>query len=336
MSNARKPVLFVGGSGLVGAETARVLRSLHPEQPVLVGGRNVERARATARRLELADDAAVTIDLTRGDLGLPPGTELAAIAMFVKEPHTRALALAQEQGAAYLDISTGAFELAPELARIAAAGNRAAVFLGSSWLAGAATLVALHFVRQLASVRAIRLAAVLDEQDMGGPAAHVDFERLMAGSPARPLALRDGGWALLAPDEATRTLRAVDGVELAVQAYSIFDVPALATHTGARDVRFDFVLGETASRRRGEAFSTEVAIEIDGATAAGVAVSKRHDFVHPRGQAPVTAWCVALAIEALLGLHGRAAAAPGIHLPDTLLDPEAVVSRLRASGAVIS
>ena len=43
------PVLIVGGSGIVGSQAAQTLRRLHPDLPIAIGGRNLERAKKTAR-----------------------------------------------------------------------------------------------------------------------------------------------------------------------------------------------------------------------------------------------------------------------------------------------
>ena len=135
--------------------------------------------------------------------------------------------------------------------------------MGSGWLAGAVALATLHFARDFSSVDTIEITGLLDEQDLGGPAAESDFVRLTKLPMA--LVLDDGKWGWTPTGEEGRTLTSVDGAKMAAQTYSPLDVITLPAATGARNVRFDYVLGETASRRRGEPFSTEVAIEITGA-----------------------------------------------------------------------
>jgi hypothetical protein len=50
--------------------------------------------------------------------------------------------------------------------------------MASQWLAGAAVFPVLHFANAYKNLETIRIGVVLDEEDMGGPAAYADFERL--------------------------------------------------------------------------------------------------------------------------------------------------------------
>lgn len=43
-----KPVLIIGGSGIVGAKAAQTLRQLHPDLPIAIGGRDTNRAQNIA------------------------------------------------------------------------------------------------------------------------------------------------------------------------------------------------------------------------------------------------------------------------------------------------
>ncbi len=55
-----RPVLIIGGSGIVGAKAAQTLRQLHPELPIAIGGRDVTKAMSVAGALGNA--VAVKID----------------------------------------------------------------------------------------------------------------------------------------------------------------------------------------------------------------------------------------------------------------------------------
>jgi hypothetical protein len=327
-----RPVLLIGGSGVVGAWAAGILRRLHPDLPIAIGGRDLKRAEATAAQTGGA--RAVRIDLERADLAIAPDDAPAAIALFVKDDTLNSMRYAQQAGVPYVDISTGPFEIAPAVALFVHQPAAAPVLLASNWLAGTATLSALLFAREQRHVEAIEIAAVLDEQDMGGPAAYADYERLTAAAPSA-LILENGSWRWIAGEGAGRRFKDVDGVELQGTPYSMLDVVSLAAATTARSIRFDLAIGESASRRRGEPFSTEIIIEIAGRNERGAAVRARHELVHPAGQAPLTALGVAVAIERLLGLAGGGPAAPGLYLPHVLIDPAHMMERLRAFGARI-
>jgi len=74
-----KPVLIIGGSGFVGALAARILRKLHPDVPIAIGGRNLDKAQAVAG--EIGNAEAVVVDLDRRDLGLSADKAFSTIAM---------------------------------------------------------------------------------------------------------------------------------------------------------------------------------------------------------------------------------------------------------------
>ncbi|MBN8941021.1 MAG: NAD(P)-dependent oxidoreductase [Rhizobiales bacterium] len=328
----KNSVLIIGGSGIVGRRAAETLRKLHPDLPITIGGRDLRRAEAVARAIGRAD--AATIDLSRPDLGQPADKTYGAIVMFLKDGGLNTLRYAQAKGLPYLSISSGVFEVGPEMALHIHKPKSAPVLMDSNWLAGAATLPTLHFAKAFRTVETIEIAAVLDEQDMGGPAAYADFERLTTAAP-HPLILKDGQWLWARDADARRTFTTVDGTELAGQAYSPLDVLSLGAATDARSIRFDLVLGETASRRRGEPFSTEIVIEITGERQDGTHGRERHEIVHAAGQGALTALGVALGIERLMGLAGGAPVEPGLYLPEVLIDPAYFLRRLEEFGAVV-
>ncbi|KRD32021.1 saccharopine dehydrogenase [Lysobacter sp. Root916] len=327
-SHTLAPVLIVGGSGVVGAQAAHALRRLHPRLPIAIGGRDLAKAETVAAAVGGA--SAVRVDLQRGDLGLDADARYSAVIVFVKDAGLNTLKYAQAHGLPYLSTSSGSFEIAPEVALHLRKPGAAPILLASHWLAGAATLPALHYAREFAQIERIDLSALLDEEDMGGPAAAADYERLIGAAGAQ--VLEDGQWRWLRGDEAGRSIRSVDGVEVAAAAYSPLDVVTLAAATDARWIRLDMALGVSASRRRGEAYSTEIAIEIEGQGHDGQPLRVRHELVHPAGQAPLTALCIALGVERLLGLAGGSAVAPGLYFPDGLIDPAYLLLRLQEAG----
>jgi hypothetical protein len=331
-AHTQRPVLIIGGSGIVGSQAAKALRRLHPSLPITIGGRDLAKADAVAKEVGGAD--AVRIDLERRDLGQPDGRAYGAVVMFLKDDTLNSMKYAQAKGLPYISISTGVFEVGPEVGLYIHKPASAPILMDSTWLAGAATLPALHFAREFETLEAIELAAVLDEQDMGGPAAYADFERLTKAAP-NALILQDGKWRWVGGADATRGFIGVDGTEVQAQAYSPLDVVSLAAATDARSIRFDLAVGESAARRRGEPFSTEIIIELVGRKKDGTTGRVRHELVHPAGQAPVTAVGVAVAVERLLGLAGGPPVAPGLYLPHVLIDPAWFVRRLEESGTRI-
>jgi hypothetical protein len=329
MSSTLNPVLIIGGSGVVGSWTARTIRKLHPGLPLAIGGRDLAKAEAVAR--EIGGAKGVKVDLDRPDLGFSGGEAFSAVAVFVKDDRLSSMRYAQHHRIPYISISSGTFEIGPEVAQYIHAPDRAPILLASHWLAGAAIFPVLAFAKDFQRIDAIRIGVLLDEQDMGGPAALADYNRITGAAPAA-LTVKDGRMHWAAGDEGTARYVSVDGVELEAQAYSPFDIMALAARTDAKAIRLDLAYSVSASRRRGEPFSTEITIEIEGQGADSKHRLDRHEIVHPQGQAPLTALGVALGVERLLGLACGDAPKAGLYLPEVLIDPAYYVGRMKEFG----
>jgi hypothetical protein len=322
-------VLILGGSGQAGAGTAALLRRWHPTLPLTIAGRNIERAQRVAD--ELGGATAVSIDLGRSDLGLPAGSSHSAVVAAIWDRNLHGLRHAQQRGLPYLSISSGLVDIAPEVVAGAQQVAGSPILLASHFCAGTGVLAALHVVRDFDRVDSIRIAAVLDELDAGGPAGLADLERLYTASSAG-LRRRDGVFTWLAASDAQAEVRTLDGTAVPAQSVPILDVPSLAFATGAPNVRFDYALGESTGRRRGGAPSLEMRIDVEGVDAAGAPMRTGRYLVHPDGQRPLTSLGVALGVERLLGLRGEPVA-PGIHTPESLIDPAYAVERLTELGA---
>jgi hypothetical protein len=338
MPSSDRPVLIIGGSGVVGSRAAEILKRLHPHLPIAIGGRDLPKAQAVADRLNGAGGpagssaSAVRIDLADPQLGLAEGASFSAIATFVKDETLSSLRYAQAHGLPYVSLSSGTFEIGPEVALFVHHPASAPILLASHWLAGAATLPTLLFAREYQAVERVAIGVLLDEEDMGGPAAYADYQRIVGAGPAS-LVLQNGSFTWVGGADADGHFVSVDGVEMPARAYSPLDVVSLAASLEATSIRMDLVLGQSASRRRGEPFSTEIVVELTGRGKDGRSASSRHEIVHPSGQAPLTGLAVALGIERLLGLHGGPPVAPGLYMPEVVLDPAYFVRRMEEFGA---
>lgn len=322
-------VLILGGTGQAGTGAAALLRRWHPELPLTIAGRDIDRARRVADELGAA--TAATIDLRRGDLGLPADRRYSAVVAALWDDRLHGLRFAQDRGLPYLSVSSGLVDIAPEVVAGAQRANAAPILVASHYCAGAVVLAALHSARQFDRIDSIRISAVLDELDTGGPAGIADLQRWSTATSAG-LVRRDGVFTWVAGPDAQADVRRTDGTDLPGQSIAILDVPSLALATDAPDVRFDFAVGESAGRRRGEPASFEVRIDLEGAGRGGEPIRRSRYLVHPAGQRPMTATGIALGVERLLGLRGEAVA-PGIHTPETLLDPAHAVERMAETGA---
>ncbi|MFJ4768563.1 saccharopine dehydrogenase [Streptomyces uncialis] len=322
-------VLILGGTGQAGAGAAALLRQWHPALPLTIAGRDIDRAQRVADELGAA--TAATIDLRRGDLGLPAEREYSAVVAALWDDRLHGLRYAQQRGLPYLSVSSGLTDIAPEVVAGAQRANAAPILVASHYCAGAVVLAALHSARRFDRIDTIRIGAVLDETDTGGPAGTADLERWSTATTAG-LLRRDGVFTWVTGPDAQADVRSTDGTDLPGQSVAILDVPSLALATDAPHVRFDFAVGESAGRRRGEPASFEVRIDLEGTDRGGAPISRSRYLVHPAGQRPLTATGIALGVERLLGLRGEAVA-PGIHTPEALIDPAYAVERLAETGA---
>ncbi|MBO3272324.1 ankyrin repeat domain-containing protein [Hymenobacter defluvii] len=322
------PILLVGGSGTVGRWAARLLHDAHPTVPLLLGGRDLAKAQEAAAEIPSAEG--IVLDLAAEDFGL--GQRLvSAVVVFFTDDRLAALGFAQARGLPYLSISAGIFEMGPEVAAYMHQPQAAPVVLGTEWLVGATTVPTLEFTQAFGRVHAITIGALLDEQDVTGPAAYADFARQTKIMPAA-LVRREGAFVWQVGDEGNTTFHAVDGTEQQAAAFSFYDVLGLATATGAPNVQFSLAFGVSSTRRQGEPMSTEILIDLAGEDHAGQPLRTRHAVVHPQGQMPLTGLGVALLLERLLGLDGQPAVPAGLYFPYQLLEPRTYLARLQQIG----
>lgn len=325
------PILLMGGSGSIGHQAARAIRATYPDVPLLIGGRDLAKAQRAAAEMGRAQG--VAIDTASDDLGLG-AQPVSAVVVLYKDHSLAGLRFAQARGIPHLSISSGVFEIAPEIASYMQAPHASAVVLGYEWLVGATTVPALHLAKSFSQVDEIRIGALVDEQDTGGPAVAADFDYLNHLMPAA-LTRRDGAWLWREGDEAKAVFSALDGSEINASGFSSIDVTGLASATGARSVQFDLGQGVSSSRRQGGPLSTEIILQIAGRDRSGQALRTRHAVVHPGGAAPLTGMGIALLLERLVGLDGKPPVAPGLYFPYQILDASHYLARLAQEGGAI-
>ncbi|MBA2780793.1 NAD(P)-dependent oxidoreductase [Billgrantia kenyensis] len=322
------PVLLIGGAGRVGSRAARSLRSMHPELPIAIAGRDLGKARQLAS--EIGHVSAVAVDLDRDDLGLDGSAAFSAVVVLLKDDSLNALQFAQAHGVPYVAISDYAFDIGPEVALAIARPTAAPVLLLGHFLGGIAVLATLHAVRDFQRVNSIEMAAIFSPADMGGPTAQADMSRV-AGIAPHPLMLVDGHWVWAAGAEAQRTFMDIDGVTRQGQAYPLLDVVSLAAVTDAMSVRIDAAMREDEDSPPGH----RLIIDVAGVGRYGESQRTRWVIEDSDFHQGMSGMGLALAIERLLGLDGSKPVAPGLYHPETLLQPEDAIERLRTAGVSI-
>ncbi|HTU63377.1 MAG TPA: hypothetical protein VMF89_33175, partial [Polyangiales bacterium] len=323
-----KPVLIVGGSGVVGSHMVRALRRLQPTLPIVIGVRDVARAQLLAD--EIGHARALAVDLERDDLGLP-SQPWAAVVVFLRDESLRTLRFAQEHSLPYIAFSDFSFEIAPVVAMHVARPTSAPILMLGQLFGGAVSLATLQFARELARVDEIAIGAILDEADSGGPAAQGDAARVASTVP-NPLVRRAGRFLFAQGPDQERDIVSADGERFTGHAYPLLDVASLAAASGASSVRVDLALRPRGARTGPE---TEVVVELTGHDHAGTPASLRFGMRDGDFHGRLSGHAAALALEALLGARGRAPTPPGLYNPEQLLDPSHVIARLRVLGTTI-
>ncbi|WP_344236265.1 saccharopine dehydrogenase [Kribbella hippodromi] len=324
-------VLILGGSGQAGSDTAALLRRWYPDLPLTIAGRTPERLRKVADELGVATVA--TIDLSRPDLGLPDHGAYSAVVATLWDNQLNGLRIAQDRGLPYLSISSGLVDIGPEVIAAAQRPTTSAITIASHWCAGTATLATLLAARDFtqtgdARVDAVRVGAILDANDLGGPAGAVDLERFATATTAG-LVRRDGVFAWVNGTEADVAVQRADGSTVTGQAIAIPDVPSVALATGAKDVTFAFAVVPNSTPPQ------EVRIDLEGTDSSGARAHQSYILTHPHGQRPLTALGLALTTERLIGLQGPPVA-PGLHTPESLIDLTHTATHLTATGATFT
>ncbi|WP_193074317.1 NAD(P)-dependent oxidoreductase [Pseudomonas sp. FME51] len=326
-----EPILLMGGTGAIGRLSAHALRAVYPDVPLLIGGRDLLKSCEVADEIGQAEG--VVIDPRAEDLGLGD-RKVRAVAVFYADERLAGLRFAQDRRLPHLSISSGIYEIAPEVATYMHSPSAAAMVLGYEWLVGATTIGALVCAKAYAKIHEITIGALVDEQDGGGPAVAEDFERLNQMMPAA-LTRRDGSYVWRSNDDARAEFHAIDGTRIEAAGFSSIDVAGLAAATGASNVQFNIATGISSSRRRGEPKSTEIIIELAGEDHDGHPLRTRHAVFHPGGAAQLTALGVSMILERLAGLDGNAPTPAGLYFPFQVIDHATYLSRLQAEGGSI-
>ncbi len=331
-SNHITPVLIIGATGVIGSRTVKALRTLQPGIPLTLASRDVKEAEVIARQIGNAN--AIEVDLGRANLGLSDSLQFSAVAIFLKDSSLNSLKYAQAKHIPHMDISSAVFEIGPIVAQYTQAPLAAPVLMNSNWLAGTSTLATLYFAKQFKNIDSVTVSALLDEQDIGGRAAAADYER-QTQAVSSALAMQNGLWRWLSGADKVGSFIDVGGNRVTSEAFGNMDVLSLAVATSAKNIRFEFAVGETSARRAGGHFSHEIIITITGTPIEGTVNSARYEVTHPEGQAPMTALSAAIGIERLAGLRGGPVK-PGLYMPHQLVDPVYVMTHLQNIGARVN
>ncbi|MGV1755055.1 hypothetical protein [Agrobacterium sp. CG674] len=325
------PILFAGGTGVIGREAVKAFRKRHPRVPILIGARDTTRAHSLAE--EVGNAAAVQIDINRPRLGLEKDDQLGGVVMMAPDDGLNGLSHAQDLRVPYLSMGNWLVEVGAEMAHVIRRPDASPVVLASHWHGGPAVFMTQAATRSMDAVHSVSVGAIVDEQDPTGPAAMADMERGSEGG-SGVWAFDDGRRVWLNGTAASREIWALDGRRLNGSALTPYDIVSLQAMTQARSVRFDLAMAESSSRRRGEGIATELIVEIEGELR-GSPCHRRLTLEFGKGQAALTGLSGALALSMVLGLEGKPAFPSGLYFPELLMDADWYLTELRAEGAFI-
>lgn len=321
-------IVIAGGYGIVGSAIAKHIRKMNQDVEIVLAGRNPERGAELANELGNAKTAYLDLEDVSGldNLG-----EIDLIVSSLQDPADRLIELALQRGIAHIGITKLADEVAPlTFAALQTPPKRPIVPLGHSQ-SGVMTLVALKAAESFKQINSIALAGNYDELEQMGPMTVGDSESFIG----RALIREHGKWVWVEASQHPRQVELNDGSTLEGLPMGLLDVASLAAATGAPNVRFDFIVGDSIGTRAGAQASQDLYIELEGVLKSGQPSKRRVIVSDPNGQAHLTALGVLLSIERILGWDGNPPAEGGIQLPETLLPVDAAIARMEQFGVRI-
>lgn len=323
----QNPFLIIGGYGTVGSHLVSLLNQFLPDLPVVIAGRNAEKAQKSA--LQYDNTTGIAIDTQRPDLGIDGSMKFSGIAVLTNDLSTHPAQYAIAHGIPYTSIATQLNHIAPKLT-LYLRNPDSRVLIQDTSFAGILISAGIYCSSHFQKVKRIRAAALMDENDLGGPASQADsgdFSQKEAG-----LLLEDSQWIVPRDGKEMREYTLKDGFAFTGMSFPGFDAAELAYATDATSARVDFALGQSHGSRHGEKPSVEIIYEIEGTFTDGQDGMLKFQLTHPEGQTFLTAAGVAVGIESLLQNDKN----PGLYLTSQKIDPEFMLSRLVQSGAILS
>jgi hypothetical protein len=323
----------VGGYGVLGTQLAKTLRARNPDLHLTIAGRDLAKAEQLAA--DVGNASAAVVDVNERATALPQG-EFAVIAVLLKDESFGFTDLAGQNGVPVLTLSSGAFEMGPEVAHGLHAARLAPVVLASFWFTGAPALIALDLAGRLSVVDTIEIGVVVETSGSGsGPATMADFERISQAC-SSTLVRENGQYRWVQGDAAVAAFEREDGSTAEGTIAVSYDVMSVAAATGAQTVRVIQAFIPSLSSQRGEGPADEVSVRVTGKDASGRPIELRRHLVAPREPASLTTVTVAIILERMLGRRGGQPLAPGLYTVDSIFWPAEFVDALAEAGGRLS
>jgi hypothetical protein len=316
MESKKKRVLIVGGYGMVGSHIARLIRQVDHCIELILAGRNPQNGIFLAKELNHTETA--YINLEEG-FDLSHFQKIDLIISAVDDHRNIVRETAILKGIACIAVS----ELADQISPTAFLGLHktiiAPVVYAGHWQAGILTLVVKQLANKFSHIKTIEIAGLFDPKDSVGPLVANE----VSGFVGNALIRKKGNWLSLQAKENPRTIDLYNHSSVIGYPLSTLDVPSIAAFTSAKNIRFDFITGE----------SHDLYITIEGTLLSGEKRKLSTIVSDPRGNSHLTAVGVYLIAEKILGLNGQSEhKAGGLYLPETIVPSHNISNRLKGFG----
>jgi len=326
MTKQVHPILIIGGYGSVGSKAVAILNEYYPEIPLVVAGRNPQKAHALTEMFDKV--TATAIDLSKKDLGLPADARFSAVFLFTNDVTYNAQAYAQRAGIPYVTVTASVAEMGMALACFVNNPQKAPVVLSSQWMGGIADALAIDYAKDFASIDSVKISTIVDPADeVGKESGESEIATIFTLNPYS-IAVENGNYHWLkTEEEKLYTVKTLTGAEHTGYAFPIADILSLKNALDAQSVRFYTAEGESFGTSKGIGLTHDIVIQITGLGKDGTAKIAHHEIIYPKGQAHMTAFGGFLALEQAMGLTHSIE--PKLYLGANLLDAEQVKTRLK-------
>ena len=329
MKTQEKRILIVGGYGMVGSNIARLIRKADKGINLILGGRNPDNGMSLAKELNHTETAYVNLE-EGFDLSAFEKIDLIISAV---DDHSNILReTAISKGIACIAVSELADQIAPTAFLGLHKAIAAPVVYAGHWQAGLLTLMARELASKFSQIETIELAGLYDPKDMVGPLVANE----VSGFVGEALIRKEGNWLSVQAKENPRTIHLHNGSSAIGYPMSTLDVPSIAAFTSAKNIRFDFITGESIGTGKGLHASHDLYITISGTLLSGEERTFSTIVSGPEGNSHLTAVGVYLITEKILGLNGESESKTGgLYLPETIISNQNISNRLKEFGVEV-